>query len=421
MNIKNSIKNSLPLAQIAGSNPQMLRVNPSILRLLSDYMSKFQIRRVGDNLVLHSHLPPLNSPAYSRFVREHLLAKSSGPSHAQIGITNACPQRCEYCYNRHRQGQIMDKDTILKTVREMKEMGVVWLGLTGGEPLLNKDIVEIIESVNGDCAVKLFTTGCTLTPEKASRLKEAGLFSVSVSLDHWLEEKHDQGRGYKGAFKQALKAIDMFLEVGGIQVGVSAVLSREMIRNGQVDDLLYFLESLGVHEAWLNEVKPSLKAFWNSDLVITEDDRLKLVRLQDRYNAGGKMTVNYLGHFEGKECFGCNAGNKMVYVDAFGEVSPCVFIPLSFGNVQTGPLPDIFADMKKHFPSEDGCFINKNYRLLERYSDGQGILCKADTLKMLQEARMGELSRFNKLYYGSRARQSTFVHKTLVSKAGGLV
>jgi MoaA/NifB/PqqE/SkfB family radical SAM enzyme len=185
-----------------------------------------------------------------------------------------------------------------------------------------------------------------------------------------------------------------------------------------VDDFLYFLDGLGIHEAWLSEVKPSLKAFWNSDLVIAEEDRLKLVRLQDQYNTGGKMTVNYLGHFEGKECFGCNAGNKMVYVDAFGEVSPCVFTPLSFGNVQTSSLPAIFADMKKHFPSEDGCFINKNYRLLERYSAGQKILCKADTLKMLEEVRTGELSTFNKLYYGSRAKQATFAHEALASKAG---
>ena len=401
MTVKNSLKNSLPLTRIVGANPQMLKVSPSILWFLSGYMGKFRIREVGDNLILHSHLPPLNSPAYSRFVREHLLDRTSGPSHAQIGITNACPQRCEYCYNRNRQGQVMDTNTIVKTAKELKDMGVVWLGLTGGEPLLNRDIVRIVESVSGDCAVKLFTTGCTLTGEMAHQLKQAGLFSVSVSLDHWLEKEHDRGRRYEGAFREALKAIDIFQSAGGIQVGVSAVLSREMIEHDRVEEYLSFLDGLGVDEAWLSEVKPSLEAFWNDSLIITEEHRLKLVELQDRYNAGGRMTVNYLGHFEGKECFGCNAGNKMVYVDAFGEVSPCVFTPLSFGNVQNGSLPSIFAEMKDHFPSEDSCFINKNYRLLKRYSAGRKTLGKADTLKMLQEVRFGRLSRFNGLYYGS--------------------
>ncbi len=405
MSVNNSLKNSLPLAKIISSNSQMLRVNPSILRFLSGYMSKFQIRKVGDNLILHSHLPPLNSPAYSRFVKEHLCDRSSGPSHAQIGITNACPQNCEYCYNRNRQGHVMSTETIKRVAGQLKSMGMVWLGLTGGEPLLNKDIAEITESVAGDCAVKLFTTGYNLTKQNALDLKNAGLFSVSVSLDHWEEAKHDQCRRYNGAFKQAMKAIEIFLGIGGVHVGVSAVLSRDMICSGKVENLLQFLKGLEINEAWLSEVKPSIEPLWNEDLVITEEDRLKLVKLQDRYNKEGKMTINYLGHFEGKECFGCNAGNKMVYIDAFGEVSPCVFTPMSFGNVQTEALVGIIATMRKLFPSEDTCFINNNFRLLKKYSSGEKTLGKQDTLKMLEEVDFGGLSRFNTLYYRSGPKQ----------------
>jgi MoaA/NifB/PqqE/SkfB family radical SAM enzyme len=178
---------------------------------------------------------------------------------------------------------------------------------------------------------------------------------------------------------------------------------------------------LGVHEAWLSEVKPSLEAYWNDDLIITEADHLKLVKLQDRHNSGGKMIINYLGHFEGKECFGCNAGNKMVYVDAFGDVSPCVFTPISFGNVLASSISDIFTEMKARFPSEDGCFINKNYRLLQRYSAGRHTLNKADTLKMLDEVHFGGLSKFNQLYYGSRAKCQNIDGVTLRPKAGELV
>jgi MoaA/NifB/PqqE/SkfB family radical SAM enzyme len=403
MSVRNSVANALPLARVIGANPRMLGLNPAILWFLSDYMGKFRLKQVGDHLILHSHLPPLNSRAYTRFVNDHLLSGSTGPTHAQIGITNACPQRCDYCYNRNRKGQPMERETVLRTVRELREMGVVWLGLTGGEPLLSPDIVRIIESVAEDCAVKLFTTGCGLTGEKASQLQQAGLFSVSVSLDHWLEAEHDRHRRHEGAFRQALQAIDTFLSVGGIHVGVSAVLSREMLEHNEVEHYLSFLEGLGVHEAWLSGVKPTVEAFWSDDLIVTEEYRLKLVALQDRWNARGKMTVNYLGHFEGKECFGCNAGNKMVYVDAFGEVSPCVFTPLSFGNVQTTSLRTIFAEMRQHFPSEADCFINKNYRLLQKHSAGEATLRREDTLALLQEVEFGGLSRFNRLYYGTGA------------------
>lgn len=408
------LENAVPLARAVWSTPQLLKVDPSLLRFFSNYMNKFQVRDIDNHLILHSHLPPLNSQAYTRFVKEHLLLRTQGPSHAQIGITNACPQNCACCYNKNRKGKVMGKSTIIKTARELKQMGVVWLGLTGGEPLLNKDIIEITDSISNDCAVKLFTTGCTLTRNLASDLKHAGVFSVSVSLDHWTAEKHDAGRRYNGAFKEALKAIDIFANLN-MDVGVSAVLSREMIRNNQTEDFLRFLINMDVNEAWLSEVKPSVEALWDEEMVITEEDRLTLVKLQDRYNREGKIAVNYLGHFEGKECFGCNAGHKMVYVDAFGDVSPCVFTPMRFGNVQQDSVQDIFNEMKQYFPSENSCFINKNYLLLKKYSAGQTILDKAATVKMMEEVRFGPLSRFYQLYSKPKKRTKTIAVKELRS------
>jgi MoaA/NifB/PqqE/SkfB family radical SAM enzyme len=392
-------KENIELAKVLLSNPQILKAGPAMDLFLLGYMRKFKVKNIGGNYIVHSHFPPLNSVAYTRFINEHLLAKSTGPSHAQIGLTNLCPQKCEYCYNRNRKGTLLDKDSILKLIDDLKKMGVFWIGFTGGEPLLNKDIIKITEYVGNDCAAKLFTTGSSLTRQRASDLRNAGLFSVSVSLDHWLEEKHDQIRGYRGAFKTALKAIEIFKETGNIQVGVSAVLSREMIRNGQVDEFLAFLTSLGIDEAWLSETKPSVEALWDKSQVITESERSNLVAIQDKYNKLGKITVNYLGHFEGPEYFGCNAGHKMVYIDSFGEVSPCVFTPVTFGNVMNTPIEYIFNDMKKHFPSEKSCFINKNYPLLQKYAKGELPISKENTKVMLQEVSFDHLSKFFQLYY----------------------
>lgn len=391
--------NKFTLIKTILRNPQIIKVKPSINWFLFRYLRKFRVKRVGGNLILHSHLPPLNSKAYTRFINEHLLAKTEGPSHAQIALTNACPQNCSYCYNKNRKGILMDTETIKEVIQDLKKMGVFWLGFTGGEPLLNKDIVKITESIGDDCAVKLFTTGCTLTANLASDLKRAGLFSVSVSLDHWKEQVHDQWKGYPGAFKTALRAIEIFKNLGGVHIGVSAVISKEMIKSGDIEEFLQFLTRLEIHEAWLSETKPSVEGFWNRDLIITEEERLKLLKIQDRYNKQGKMTVNYLGHFEGKEHFGCNAGHKMVYVDAFGEVSPCVFIPMTFGNVREKSIQTILKEMRANFPSEDSCFINKNYSLIQKYYRGSSPINREDTLRMMEEVRFGPLSKFFKLYY----------------------
>jgi len=395
-----TLKTKIALAKALLRNPQILKANPALNRFLLQYLRKFRAVNVGGQLIVHSHLPPLNSPAYKRFINEHLLRKAEGPSHAQIGLTNVCLQKCAYCYNKGRTGQVMDTPTIKKVIQDLKAMGVFWLGFTGGEPLLQKDIVGITESVGGDCAVKMFTTGSTLSAQLAADLRRAGLFSVCVSLDHWREEQHDRARGTQGAFRDALRAIGIFKNLGSLHVGVSAVLSREMIRRDEVDEFLEFLVGLEIHEAWLSETKPSAEVFWNKDAVITEQERRKLVALQDRYNREGKITVNYLGHFEGREHFGCNAGHKMVYVDAFGEVSPCVFIPMTFGNVKEKSIQEIFAGMRRHFPSTESCFINGNYGLLQKYYRGSLPLGQEDSENLMSEVLFGPFSRFFKIHYG---------------------
>ncbi|MBE3085551.1 MAG: radical SAM protein [Bacteroidetes bacterium] len=391
-------KNKIALIKALMSNIQILRVQPSINWFLIKYMGKFNLLNIDGQLIMHSHLPPVSSKAFTRFINEHLLAKTEGPSHAQIGLTNACPQNCQFCYNKNRSGELLSTAEIKQLIKELKKMGVFWLGFTGGEPLLNKDIVEILKSVGDDCAIKLFTTGSNLTEQLAAELKKSGLLYVSISLDHWEEEEHDRIRGYKGAFRTALRAIDIFKSMG-VHVSVSSVISREMLHENQVQEFLKFLISLGIHEAWLSETKPTVEAFWNKASVITEEERLSLVSLQDKYNKEGKITVNYLGHFEGGENFGCNAGNKMVYIDAFGEVSPCVFTPMTFGNVLDKSVQAIFSEMKEYFPSENRCFINTNYELLKKYYKGQFPINKEDTIELMKEIKFNPMSKFSRLYY----------------------
>jgi MoaA/NifB/PqqE/SkfB family radical SAM enzyme len=394
-----TLKNNIALIKAILANPQIIRVDPALNWFLTQYMNKFSLLDVNGQLVLHSHLPAINSTAFTRFIDEHLLAKSAGPTHAQISLTSVCPQSCSYCYNKNRSGKLMDTGTIKQVITELKQMGVVWLGFTGGEPLLNKDILEIVESVGNDCAIKIFTTGTNLSEQLAFDLKQAGLFYASVSLDHWQEEEHDRGRGCQGAHKTALRAIDIFKKTEGIHTSVSAVISKEMLQKNQVEEFIEFLINLDIHEVWLSETKPSVEAFWHKDAVITEEEQTSLIALQDKYNKRGKVTINYLGHFESKENFGCNAGNKMVYVDPFGEVSPCVFTPITFGNVRDRSMQTIFSEMKKWFPSEDCCFINKNYELLHKHYNGRMPISKEDTHILMQEISFGPQAKFFKLYY----------------------
>lgn len=391
------VAGSIELAKSILANRRIVRAKPSVNWFLLQYMRKFRVMKIGSRLIIHSHLPPLNSKAFSRFIDEHVLAEFPGPSHAQIGVTAACPQNCGYCYNKGREGVVMDTKTILSLVGDLKRMGVFWIGLTGGEPLLNREIVRIVEAIGDDCSAKLFTTGFGLTKELAADLKRAGLFYVTVSLDHWDEETHDRIRGCKGAFRTALRAIETFRELGDIHVSVSAVLSGDMLGAGHVEELLVYLRRLEVHEAWLSEAKPSPQTTGGVVRVITESERLDLIRLQDRLNRRGEMTVNYLGHFEDRQHFGCTAGHKMVYIDPFGEVNPCVFVPMSFGNVRERSLRSLYGDMRTHFPPEDRCFINSNHEIIRDHLHRRTPLDIEDSLGALMKVRFGPLPRFFQL------------------------
>jgi MoaA/NifB/PqqE/SkfB family radical SAM enzyme len=230
-------------------------------------------------------------------------------------------------------------------------------------------------------------------------LKQAGLFSVSVSLDHWKEERHDQVRKYKGAFRAALEAIAIFKSVDGMHVSVSAVLSKEMLKQEIVEEFLRFLKGLDIHEVWLSEAKPSTAAYQSRELVVTHEERMMLIGLQDRYNKAGGMTINYLGHFEDERYFGCTAGHKMLYIDAFGEVSPCVFIPMAFGNIRESSVQEIYTTMLQRFPSENSCFMNKNFETLQKHSYGNNPIGKADSLKLVEQIEFGPLAKFFSLQY----------------------
>ena len=117
------------------------------------------------------------------------------------------------------------------------------------------------------------------------------------------------------------------------------------------------------------------------------------------------MTVNYLGHFEGKEHFGCCAGHKMLYIDAFGFVSPCVFTPMTYGNIRERGIEDVVSEMRSHFPTESHCFINHNYHLLQEQYRGECPIGVEETRKLMTGVHFTPYAKFFQLHYGQRVPQ----------------
>ena len=124
------LKNLYFLARTLLRHPRMLRVHPALNLFFLRYISKFRIKNSAGHWTVHSHLPPLNSRAYRPLHRRAPAGTRQRPSHAQIGLTNACPQRCAYCYNRERNGQAHGHGDDPRTV--VRELAGAWASSGSG-------------------------------------------------------------------------------------------------------------------------------------------------------------------------------------------------------------------------------------------------------------------------------------------------
>ena len=117
--------------------------------------------------------------------------------HLRLSVTSRCNLNCIYC---HREGESskdeMDVEEIEKICRAFYELGVRKIKVTGGEPLIRNDIIEIVAGMPPFDDISLVTNG-TLLAKRAQELKEAGLNRINISLDTLKEDRYKLITGRK--------------------------------------------------------------------------------------------------------------------------------------------------------------------------------------------------------------------------------
>lgn len=165
----------------------------------------------------------------------------------RITITNRCNVNCLYC---HHDGMVKSKDEmtpdeIYEICKIAKDLGVRRVRLSGGEPLIRKDIVEIIEKINtlnfNDISI---TTNGTLLADYAEELKEAGLDRVNVSLDTLNPETY-KFITKKDYLKKAKEGILKAVDIGLFPVKINMVLMKG-INEDEVEEMFEFCKEHGI-------------------------------------------------------------------------------------------------------------------------------------------------------------------------------
>ena len=159
----------------------------------------------------------------------------------RITLTNRCNVNCVYC---HHDGMVSSKqemtaDELYTICKIAKNLGVKKIRLSGGEPLIRKDIVEVVEKIASlDFKDISMTTNGTMLEKYAQGLKDAGLDRVNVSLDTLNRETYEfiTRKDYLESAKAGiLKAV----EVGLYPVKINMVIMKDINQN-EIKDMFYF-------------------------------------------------------------------------------------------------------------------------------------------------------------------------------------
>ncbi len=342
-------------------------------RFLREWLDGERLTRHRGQWVLNSFLPPFPGPAYQRLFDNMFSGRHLSPVSAFLAVTARCPWECPHCSRggRRMNGPELSTQEWLDTLRQLHGLGTSIIGFTGGEPCVREDLETLVRAAAaGGSATILFTSGRGFTPELAGRLRDAGLWSVCVSLDADTAGAHDAARG-QGSFAAAIDALRL-ARAKGFYAMAGAVATPAFVRSGMPARLHALLAGLGVHELRIVEAMPcgGLSGCSAADL-LSPDDVAVLRRFHVETNRAGRgPKICAFNHVESPEIFGCGAGTQHLFIEPSGVVCPCDFTPLGFGNVRETTLADLWLRMNLAMGDNPRthCFIQRHRSAVQAHA-----------------------------------------------------
>ncbi len=151
-------------------------------------------------------------------------------SYLRLSVTELCNLRCRYCMPedgvcKKRHEEMLTQEETLAAIRAAASLGISKLRITGGEPLVKPNIVELCRDAAATEGIRevCLTTNGTLLPKLAKPLKEAGVQRLNISLDTLKPEKYAYITR-RGVLDKALAGLDAALDAGFDRVKINAVL-----------------------------------------------------------------------------------------------------------------------------------------------------------------------------------------------------
>jgi len=292
-------------------------------------------------------------------------------------VTYACNLKCKHCYASAGEPlkDELTTEEAKQVIDKLDRASVPIIAFSGGEPLVRKDILELAKYANDKgIYVAVATNGTLITEEKAREMKESGIQFTQISLDGASAETHDSFRGINGVYEKTIQGIKNCVNEGFF-VNIATTATKYNYK--EIPKIMDLCEELGVNWFMLYNFVPTGRGAFISENDLTPSQREQLLNeLWRRLKNGGKVSVLSTApqfarvaleaevgknekivptHFFNPQLSdklvnlaefvgGCGCGRFYCAIRPNGNIDPCVFFPLTVGNIKEDDFEDLWKN-----------------------------------------------------------------------------
>jgi MoaA/NifB/PqqE/SkfB family radical SAM enzyme len=316
-----------------------------------------------------------------RSVQKHKQRLKKGevfPPFLYVSIINSCNLRCQGCWvDVAAKQEIIQPEAFQKLVREAQEMGNVFFGIVGGEPLMHPHLLDMLEQ-HPDCYFQVFTNGQFITEEKARRMRRLGNVTPLISVEG-NEIVSDQRRGRAGVWNKTMEGIRHCLH-NKVFTGVCTSLCQTNIDDLLTEAWLDRLIDMGVMYAWFHVYRP-MGPQSNPELCLTPEQQARARRFVVEMRAR-KPIIIIDAYYDGEGKALCPAATGISHhINPWGGIEPCPIVQFTKESIHATPTDG--RSLRDKFIQSD--FL-RDFRELARSSTrGCIVLERPDLLRELVE------------------------------------